>query len=143
VAGSTAHAAAASSTRAWRAAAAARRTSGAMNGVVRLPKVPMSKGVRAVSAMSMVTLAGATRSSSATAWVSDVRMFCPSSALPVKAVTAPSSPTWIHAAISSGGSSAPAPPRRPDSCPGASAATATSSPAATSFSACRRSSSKR
>ncbi len=54
-----------------------------MLGVVWLPNVPMSKGVRAVSAMIRVTDSIGTRSSSATACESDVRTFWPSSTLPV------------------------------------------------------------
>ena len=54
-----------------------------MVGVVRLPKVPMSNGVRSVSAITMWIEATGQCSSSATAWVSEVRMFWPTSALPV------------------------------------------------------------
>ena len=50
-----------------------------MVGVVRLPKVPMSNGVRSVSPMTMRITPGAARSSSATAAVSDVRAFWPTS----------------------------------------------------------------
>ena len=66
-----------------RAAAAALRSCGAIVGVVRLPKVPRSKGTRAVSPMTMRTDSGGRWSSSATAWASDVRMSCPTSTLPV------------------------------------------------------------
>src|SRR6266446_5839332 len=74
-------------------------------GVVRLPKVPASKGVSAVSAVTMRTLSNGTRSSSAMVCASAVRMFCPISALPVNPVTAPSSPMCSHALISFGSSS--------------------------------------
>ena len=73
-------------------------------GVVRLPKVPMSKGVSSVSAMTMRTDANGTRSSSATDCVRDVRAFWPTSAFPVKAVTVPSSPMCSQEAISLGSS---------------------------------------
>jgi hypothetical protein len=66
-----------------RAAAATLRSCAAMMGVVRLPKVPMSNGVTAVSAMTIVIDPMGTRSSSATTCESDVRMFWPTSALPV------------------------------------------------------------
>ena len=73
-----------------------------MSGVVRLPKVPMSNGVSCVSAITIWIEPGATCSSSATAWVSDVRMFWPTSALPVKTLTLPSSPMCSHAPMSCG-----------------------------------------
>ena len=69
------HCSAARATSSWRAADATRRSWAFMMGVVRLPRVPMSKGVRAVSPITSVTTPGPTCSSSATAWVSDVRMF--------------------------------------------------------------------
>ena len=55
---STFHCSAARSSSSSRAAAAARRSWGAIAGVVRLPKVPASKGTRAVSAMTRRTDAG-------------------------------------------------------------------------------------
>ncbi len=66
-----------------RAAAAALRICGHMCGVVWLPTVPISKGVSAVSPITMRMEATGARSSSATAWVSEVRAFCPTSTLPV------------------------------------------------------------
>ena len=69
------HRAAARSTRTARAAAATFRSWRFIVGVVRLPNVPMSNGVFAVSAMTTVMVATGVFSSSATAWVSDVRMF--------------------------------------------------------------------
>ena len=85
-----------------RAAAAAVCRRGAICGVVMLPKVPMSKGTRSVSAITILMEETGARSSSATAWVKEVRMFCPTSVLPVKTVTVPSSPMWIQALISAG-----------------------------------------
>jgi len=73
-----------------------------MVGVVRLPKVPASKGVRAVSPMTMRTLSNGTRSSSATVCASEVRMFWPISTLPQNAVTVPSSPMCSQALMSEG-----------------------------------------
>ena len=54
-----------------------------MTGVVRLPNVPMSKGVRSVSPITSVMDEAGAWSSSATAWVSEVRISCPTSTLPV------------------------------------------------------------
>ena len=54
-----------------------------MDGVVRLPKVPASYGVRAVSPMTSSMDESGTGSSSATCWVSEVRMSWPTSTLPV------------------------------------------------------------
>ena len=96
------HKSPASSINRSRAVAATLRSWTAMSGVVRLPKVPASKGVNSVSAMVKRIEPVGTRSSSATTCVSDVRMFCPTSALPVKMVTTPSSPMWSQAPISCG-----------------------------------------
>ena len=71
------------SSSAARAAAAARRSCGAIVGVERLPKVPLSNGVRPVSAITRVIFSTGQRSSSATTCVSEVRMFWPTSTLPV------------------------------------------------------------
>ena len=100
---STFHSAAARSSSASRAAAATLRSWAAMIGVVRLPKVPMSKGVRSVSPMTRRIPPSGARSSSATTCVSSVRMFWPNSTLPVKTVMRPSSPMWSHAPMSLGG----------------------------------------
>ena len=62
-------------------------------GIERLPNVPESYGVRAVSAITKRTQSTGTRNSSATPCVSAVRVFCPTSALPVNATILPSSPT--------------------------------------------------
>jgi hypothetical protein len=62
-----------------------------MRGVVCDPKVPASYGVSSVSAITIVTDASGIASSSATACARDVRMFCPISVFPVKAVTRPRS----------------------------------------------------
>ncbi len=67
----------------FRAAAAARRICGTICGVVMLPKVPMSNGVRSVSPITISTADIGAPNSSATACVSDVREFCPTSTLPV------------------------------------------------------------
>ena len=100
-----------------RAAAAARRSRRDMSGVVRLPNVPMSYGVNCVSAMTIRMESIGTRSSSATAWVSEVRMFCPTSALPVKTAIRPSSPMCSQAPMSWGAAPPPKPPpRRPPGC---------------------------
>ena len=90
-----------------RAVAAAARSCGPIVGVVRLPNVPASQGVRSVSPITMRTDSSGTRSSSATCCASDVRMFCPISTLPVKAVTAPSETMCSHAPTSFGSSRAP------------------------------------
>ena len=111
---STPQSCAARSTSASRAACATLRNCAPMTGVVRLPKVPMSKGVSAVSAMTIVMAETATRSSSATACASEVRMFWPISVLPVYTVTRPSSPTCSQAETSPG-SASPPPRREPDS----------------------------
>jgi hypothetical protein len=74
---------AAKSSSSSRAAAATRRSCGAIRGVVPLPKVPASNGTRSVSAITSRTASTGERSSSATTWLSDVRMFCPISTLPV------------------------------------------------------------
>ena len=66
-----------------RAVAAALRICGHMRGVVWLPKVPISKGVSAVSPITRRMEETGACSSSAAAWVSDVRAFCPTSTLPV------------------------------------------------------------
>ena len=66
-----------------RAVAATLRNWGAMAGEVRLPNVPASKGVKSVSAMTSSTCSTPERSSSATTWASEVRMFWPTSVLPV------------------------------------------------------------
>ncbi len=73
----------------------------------------MSNGVTAVSAMTIVIDGIGTLSSSATTCDSEVRMFWPTSALPVKTLTRPSSPMWSQAETSAGMAS----PRRapPDS----------------------------
>ncbi len=85
-----------------RAAAAARRSWGAIVGVVRLPNVPMSIRTRLVSPITIrIELIG-TCNSSATAWVKDVRAFWPTSTFPVSAVTVPLSSIWIQALISCG-----------------------------------------
>ncbi len=70
----------------------------------------MSNGVSAVSAMTSVIAAIGTCSSSATACVSDVRMFCPTSILPVKTVT---SPVWrdVQPRVDVGGERLAASPR--------------------------------
>ena len=65
-----------------RAAAAARCNCLAISGVLRLPKVPASKGVKSVSARTIRMADAGVRNSSATACASDVRMFCPISVLP-------------------------------------------------------------
>ena len=52
-------------------------------GVVRLPKVPMSKGVSWVSPITNSIFSSGTFNSSATACVNEVRTFCPTSTLPV------------------------------------------------------------
>ena len=54
-----------------------------MVGVVRLPNVPISKGVSCVSPMTIWILSTPTNNSSATAWLNDVLMFCPTSTFPV------------------------------------------------------------
>ena len=95
---------AAISTSKSRAATAMLRSCGAMVGVVRLPKVPMSHGTRSVSPMIMVMESKGTRSSSATACASEVRMFWPTSTLPVKTFTWPSASIWIQALMSVGSS---------------------------------------
>ncbi len=66
-----------------RAAAATRRSCDAICGVVLLPNVPASYGVRAVSAMTRRMRSTGVCNSSATTWVSEVRMFWPISTLPV------------------------------------------------------------
>ena len=88
--GSTCHRFAASSTSNCRAAAAPWRTAGTVRGVVRLPAVVPSSGTRPVSPMISRIFSGATRSSSAAAWVSSAREPCPISTLPVMTVIAPS-----------------------------------------------------
>ena len=80
---STLHFCAARSSSISRAAAAALRICGHMRGVVWLPNVPMSKGVSAVSPMTIRIEATGACSSSATACVSEVRAFWPTSTLPV------------------------------------------------------------
>ena len=79
----TFHDSAAKSINISRAAAAVRRRRGDISGVVRLPNVPMSNGVNCVSAITSRIDSGAEWSSSATTCESDVRMFWPTSALPV------------------------------------------------------------
>ena len=80
----------ASCTRASRAAAAPSRTAGTLEGVVRLPADMPSSGTWLVSAMSISIRSGATRSSSAAAWVSSARAPCPISIFPVNTVMRPS-----------------------------------------------------
>ncbi len=104
-AGATFHSLAATPTRRSRAAAATRRNCGVIVGVVRLPNVPASNGVSAVSAVTIRTLSNGTRSSSAMVCAKAVRMFCPISALPVNPVMLPSSPICNQAPISFGSSS--------------------------------------
>jgi len=60
--------------------------------VVIEPQVPMSKGQRSVSPMTISTLSSGTSSSSATIWGREVIGPWPISILPVKQVTRPSSP---------------------------------------------------
>src|ERR1051326_3008158 len=109
------HSAAACARSSSRAAAAARRSCGDMYGVERLPKVPISNGVTAVSPMTIRTLASGTRSSSATDCARVVRVFWPTSTLPVKTVTMPSSLMCSQDEISFGRSSSGCPRRAPDS----------------------------
>jgi hypothetical protein len=111
---STCHCAAAKTISVSRAAAATLRNCKFISGVVRLPNVPRSYGVSVVSPITIrIALAG-TRNSSATVWLRDVRMFCPTSTLPVYTVTLPSSPICSQAPISLG-SDGPCAPPAPDS----------------------------
>ena len=103
--GATFHSLAATPISRLRAASATRRNCGVIVGVVRLPNVPASNGVKVVSASTRRTLSNGTRNSSAMVCEMEVRMFCPISALPVNPVTTPSSPTCSHEAISFGSSS--------------------------------------
>jgi hypothetical protein len=80
---STFHSAAARSINISRAEAAARASCGAIRGVDSDPNVPWSNGTRSVSAITSDTRSSGTRSSSAIACASDVRMFWPISVLPV------------------------------------------------------------
>ncbi len=136
---STIHFCDARSTSDSRAAAAARRICGHMRGVVWLPKVPWSNGVRSVSPITMRICAAGACSSSATACVSEVRAFCPTSTLPVYTVTAPSSLMCSQALTCSG--IAWFMPRRappPDSCASASSTIHTTRPPPTTAKNSRR-----
>lgn len=66
-------------------------------GVVRLPAVMPSSGVRAVSQRITRIRSSTTPSVPAAAMASSVRGPCPSSALPLKTVNIPSSPTCMRA----------------------------------------------
>src|SRR6266851_4056910 len=103
--GATFHSFAATPISKSRAAAATRRNCGVIVGVVRLPKVPGSNGVSAVSAVTIRTLSKGTRNSSAIVCARDVRIFWPISTFPVNPVTVPPSPTCSQEVISLGGSS--------------------------------------
>ena len=142
---STFHFSAARSISVSRAAAATCFSCGAMVGVVRLPNVPMSKGVRSVSAITSLTDAMGVRNSSATACASEVRMFCPTSVLPVKTVMAPSSPMCSQAPMVCGIASPARPRARPDSCAaaGSSKASRSTKPPPSSLKKSRRSNSNR
>ena len=74
---------AARSMSASRAAAAARRSRSPIAFVLWLPNVPASGGTSAVSAITTRMLLTGACNSSATACVSEVRMFCPISTFPV------------------------------------------------------------
>ena len=89
--------AAARSTRTSLAPAAARRSASPASGIDRLPNVPGSWGHRSVSPWTIRTAAGSTASSSATSSRNAVRLSCPTSTLPVKAVTVPDAATCSHA----------------------------------------------
>ena len=80
-----------------RAAAAAARSSGPASTIERLPNVPRSYGQRSVSPITSRTASDGTPSSVATSSESAVRFPCPTSTLPVKAVTVPSASTWSQA----------------------------------------------
>ncbi len=95
---STFHCSAARRVKSSRAVAAARRTAGTVEGVVRLPAVLPSSGTRAVSAITRRIRSTATRSSSAAACVSCAREPWPSSTLPVITVIVPSLLMWSRAA---------------------------------------------
>ena len=77
---------AARATSSSRAAAATRRSCAFMSASSGCRTCPCRTAFAAVSAMTSVIEAIGTCSSSATACVSDVRMFCPTSILPVKTV---------------------------------------------------------
>ena len=125
-----------------RAAAAARRSCGAMVGVVRLRTCPCRTACAPCRAMTIVDaadrdaqLVGDRLRQRRADVLAELRF-------PGEHVDAPSARTWIHAAMSPGTSSEAPPARRPDSCPAASTDTATKRPAPTSFNAVRRSTSK-
>ena len=91
--------AAASPTRHSRAEAAVWRRCSAASGIDRLPNVPASNGQTSVSPITSRTASRGTRSSSATRRESAVLLSCPTSTLPVNAVTSPSAPTWSQAPV--------------------------------------------
>ena len=127
-----------------RQAEATRRNCKFICGVVRLPKVPMSKGVFSVSAMTSWIEPRGARNSSATACVSEVRIFCPTSAFPVNTVTAPFSLRCSQAPISAGMLSSNPRCLRPDSCADSARGTinTTATPPPKTFRNSRRPSSK-
>ena len=106
-------------------------------GVLRLPKVPMSNGVSAVSPITIVIEFKGARSSSATCCAKDVRMFCPISTFPVKTVILLSGAMCSHESTSWEADS----PRNPapDSCVNAFGAhSPTTRPAPTNLKRSRR-----
>ena len=125
-----------------RAVAAARASCRPIRGVLCDPNVPASYGVRSVSAITIEIAPSGSRSSSATACASDVRMFWPISVLPVYAVTRPCSSMCSQAARLDVSPRAWAP--RPDSCANTEGMAATTTrPPPTTRRKSRRSSSNR